>query len=86
MTNKKGREKPGREGKNAQGILLEEEELNGVNGGMRVQSTRTGAGQADGETPDHFFLGGGVPVDDEALEDVSGGMMWNHNETGGKRR
>lgn len=48
MTNKKGREKPGREGKNAQGILLEEEELNGVNGGMRVQSTRTGDGQADG--------------------------------------
>lgn len=63
-----------REERPVQGILLEEEELSEVNGGMRIQNeTRTWIEQSDGKIPNHS--GGGVePIDDEALEDVSGGM------------
>lgn len=58
----------------AQGVLLEEEELSEVNGGMRMQNE---AGlwieQTEGKTPNNQG-GGAEPIEDEALEDVSGGM------------
>lgn len=63
-----------RKEKNVQGILLEEEELDEVNGGMRIQNeTRSWIEQKEGKTP-NISGGGAEPIDDEALEDVSGGM------------
>lgn len=47
-----------RKEKNVQGILLEEEELDEVNGGMRIQNeTRSWIEQKEGKTPN--ISGGG---------------------------
>ncbi len=48
--------------KNVQGILLEEEELDEVNGGMRIQNeTRSWIEQTEGKTPN--ISGGGGRTD-----------------------
>lgn len=59
--------------KPAQGIVLNEKEPDEVNGGLRMQNEiRIGIELTDGKTPENSR--GGIPVEDEALEDVSGGL------------
>lgn len=67
-----------REEKLKKAALSEEEEFGEANGGMRARACSAFAGtepeQADGVTPRILCRRGAEPIDDEALEAVSGGL------------
>lgn len=63
-----------REEKLKKAALLEEEEFGEENGGMTA-SAGTESEQADGVTPPRILCRRGAePIDDEALETISGGL------------